>query len=87
MEPTDEVLCQRVADRDEAAFDLLVARYQERAYRLAWSILRNAEDARDLSQEAFIRLSRSAHRIRAPTAAVDKTCERPGISGRGPAGG
>ena len=35
MEPTDEVLCQRVANRDEAAFDLLVARYQERAYRLA----------------------------------------------------
>jgi RNA polymerase sigma-70 factor (ECF subfamily) len=60
VEPTDEVLCQRVAARDEAAFDLLVGRYQERAYRLAWSILRNAEDARDLSQEAFIRLYQSA---------------------------
>lgn len=60
MEPTDEVLCQRVAGRDEAAFDLLVARYQERAYRIAWSILRNAEDARDLSQEAFVRLYESA---------------------------
>lgn len=60
MEPTDEVLCQRVAARDEAAFDLLVARYQERAYRLAWSILRNADDARDVSQEAFIRLYQSA---------------------------
>ena len=60
MEPSDEVLCQRVAGRDEAAFDLLVGRYQERAYRLAWSILRNADDARDLSQEAFIRLYESA---------------------------
>lgn len=60
VELTDEALCQRVALRDEAAFDLLVARYQERAYRLAWSILRNAEDARDLSQEAFIRLYESA---------------------------
>lgn len=60
MEPTDEALCQRVADRDEAAFDLLVARYQARAYRLAWSITRHAEDARDLSQEAFIRLYQSA---------------------------
>ncbi len=60
MEPSDEVLCQRVAGRDEAAFDLLVARYQERAYRLAWSILRNSEDARDLSQEVFIRLYESA---------------------------
>jgi RNA polymerase sigma-70 factor (ECF subfamily) len=60
---TDEALCQRVAERDEAAFDLLVARYQERAYRLAWSILRNGEDARDLSQEAFIRLYESAGRF------------------------
>jgi RNA polymerase sigma-70 factor, ECF subfamily len=53
---SDESLCERVARRDDAAFDLLVARYQERTYRLAWSILRNAEDARDLSQEAFIRV-------------------------------
>ena len=60
MEPTDEALCRRVADRDEEAFNLLVARYQERSYRLAWSILRNADDARDLSQEALIRLYQSA---------------------------
>ena len=60
MEFSDEALCQRVADRDEAAFDLLVGRYQERAYRLAWSILRDAEEARDLSQEAFIRFYQSA---------------------------
>ncbi len=50
MELSDEALCQRVANGDEAAFDLLVGRYQERAYRLAWSILRDAEEARDLSQ-------------------------------------
>ena len=60
MELSDEVLCQRVGNRDEAAFDLLVERYQERAYRLAWSILRDAEEARDLSQEAFIRLYQAA---------------------------
>ncbi len=60
VEPTDEVLCERVAGRDEVAFDLLVARYQERAHRLAWSITKNAEDARDLSQEAFVRLYQSA---------------------------
>jgi len=64
VEPSDEALCERVAKRDEAAFDLLVARYQERAYRLAWSMLRNAEDARDLSQEAFIRLYEAAGSFR-----------------------
>lgn len=63
MELSDEALCGRVADRDEVAFDLLVGRYQARAYRLAWSILREAEDARDLSQEAFIRLYQTASRF------------------------
>lgn len=61
---TDEILCARVARHDEAAFDLLVTRYQARAYRLAWSLLRDAEDARDLSQEAFVRLYETAGRFR-----------------------
>lgn len=60
MELSDETLCQRVAHGDEAAFDVLVERYRERAWRLAWSILRNHEDARDVSQEVFVRLWESA---------------------------
>ena len=61
---SDEALCARVAAREEAAFDQLVERYQARAYRLAWSLLRDAEDARDLSQEAFLRVYQSADRFR-----------------------
>jgi RNA polymerase sigma-70 factor (ECF subfamily) len=60
VEPTDEALCERVASGDEPAFELLVSRYQERAYRLAWSILRDGEEARDASQEAFVKLYRTA---------------------------
>ena len=60
QEISDEALCRRVADRDEAAFELLVGRYQGRAYRLAWSLLRDAEDARDVSQDAFLRVYRTA---------------------------
>jgi RNA polymerase sigma-70 factor (ECF subfamily) len=63
-EISDEALCARVAARDEAAFDQLVERYQGRAYRLAWSLLRDPEDARDLSQEAFLRVYQSASRFR-----------------------
>jgi RNA polymerase sigma-70 factor, ECF subfamily len=63
-EISDEALCARVAARDEAAFDQLVERYQSRAYRLAWSLLRDAEDARDVSQEAFLRVYQSAARFR-----------------------
>ncbi len=63
MEPSDETLCARVAERDERAFDLLVSRYQARAYRIAWSIVRDADEARDLSQEAFLRLYERAGRF------------------------
>ena len=60
LEPSDEDLCRRIAQQDGGAFDLLVERYQERAYRIAWSVVRDREDAKDCSQEAFIRLHESA---------------------------
>ena len=64
MEPSDEALCTRVAAGDEAAFEDLVERYQQRTFRLAWSIVRDAEEARDLSQEAFVRLFQVAGSFR-----------------------
>ncbi len=60
LEPSDETLCRGVAERDGRAFDLLVERYQERAYRIAWSVVVDREEAKDCSQEAFIRLHESA---------------------------
>ncbi len=63
MELSDEELCRRVATRDADAFELMVDRHQGRAYRLATSILGNEADARDVSQEAFIRLYESAGRF------------------------
>ena len=60
MEPSDEELCRKIAERDGAAFELMVDRHQGRAYRLASSILGNEADARDVSQDAFIRLYESA---------------------------
>jgi len=60
LEPSDEDLCRRIAQLDGGAFDLLVERYQERAYRIAWSVVRDREDAKDCSQDAFIRLHESA---------------------------
>jgi RNA polymerase sigma-70 factor (ECF subfamily) len=62
-EPTDEELCRRIGQRDAPAFDLLVERYQARAWRLARSILGNDADAHDVSQDAFIRLYESAGRF------------------------
>jgi RNA polymerase sigma-70 factor, ECF subfamily len=55
-EPSDEELCGRAAARDSAAFEELVRRHQQRAHRIAWTVLRDAEEAREVSQEAFLRL-------------------------------
>jgi RNA polymerase sigma-70 factor (ECF subfamily) len=63
VEPSDEDLCRKIAERDGAAFELMVDRHQGRAYRLASSILGNEADARDVSQDAFIRLYESAGRF------------------------
>ncbi len=63
MEPSDEELCARVAANDETAFELLLDRHQERAWRLAAAILGNDAEARDVSQEAFLRLHQFANRF------------------------
>ena len=62
-ELSDEELCQNVAKGDTQAFELLVERHQARAYRLACSILGSEAEARDVSQDAFIRLYESANRF------------------------
>jgi RNA polymerase sigma-70 factor (ECF subfamily) len=62
-ELSDEELCQNVAKGDAQAFELLVERHQARAYRLACSILGSEAEARDVSQDAFIRLYEAADRF------------------------
>ena len=52
---SDEDLVLEFQKGQEAAFDHLVRRYQERATRLAFSMLRNWETAREVSQNAFVK--------------------------------
>jgi RNA polymerase sigma-70 factor (ECF subfamily) len=58
VEPTDAALMARIQDGDEEAFAVLVTRYQRRFFRLAYSYLRNQEEALDAVQEAFIKIYR-----------------------------
>jgi len=54
----------RAAQRgDERAFAELVHRHEERAVRVALSLVANREDARDLAQEAFLRVFRNLERF------------------------
>jgi RNA polymerase sigma-70 factor (ECF subfamily) len=53
---TDEAaLIQRCRAGDLAAFEPLVEKYRQRAYRLAYNVLRDPEEALDVAQDAFIR--------------------------------
>ena len=55
METDDAALVERCRRGDVAAFEPLVEKYRQRVYRLAYNVLRDAEDALDVAQEAFIR--------------------------------
>jgi RNA polymerase sigma-70 factor (ECF subfamily) len=52
-----------VAQHNQQAFELLVQRHRARAYRLAYSVLGNDFDTRDILQEAFVVLFKAAHKF------------------------
>ena len=51
----DASLVQRLQAGDAGAFTELVRRYQDRVFNTAWRICGNAEDARDVTQDAFLK--------------------------------
>lgn len=48
---------------DPAAFEAIVRRHQGPLYNFCWRMLGNAEDAADVSQEAFVQLYGHLHRL------------------------
>ena len=54
----DNMLVERTRDGDRSAFSELVRRHQVVVYRSCYRILGDREDAKDASQEAFIRAYR-----------------------------
>ena len=55
-------LVRRALAGQQDPFAALVARYQKRAFWIAFHVLGRVEDARDVTQEAFVRLFRSLDR-------------------------
>lgn len=52
----DDLLLERIAAGDQAAFRALVERHLDRAYALALRILRNASDAEDVAQDVLLKI-------------------------------
>lgn len=59
----DHALVRRCQDGEEEAFEDLVRRHQQRAWRVARQMVPSDEDAQDLAQEAFLRVFRSIGRF------------------------
>jgi len=56
-------LIRRAQAGDESAFEALVRAHQRRAYGIARNLVPSDEDARDLTQEAFLRVFRNLQRF------------------------
>lgn len=57
--PLDETsLIQRIQGGDLTAYEELVRRYEDAAFRTAYLVLRDPDDAADATQEAFVRAYR-----------------------------
>lgn len=58
----------RVKEHDGAAFELLIAQTQKKAFGLAYHIIGDYHKAEDLLQEAYLRVFRSIHTLKSPRA-------------------
>jgi len=62
---SDEAALIRAAQRGDAeAFETLVRAYDQSVLRIAMNLLRSPEDARDIYQEAFLRVYKNLHTFR-----------------------
>jgi RNA polymerase sigma factor (sigma-70 family) len=64
-DPLEAHVIRRVQNGDAGAYDYLVSKYLRRVVSIAWSIVRNAQDAEDLGQEAFVKAYQSIERFHA----------------------
>ena len=60
----DELLITRFKGGDEAAFEEIVLRYRERIFARVFGLLKNREDAEEVTQDAFMRAHRGLEKFR-----------------------
>jgi len=64
----DRLLVDRFKSGDEAAFNEMVSRYWDRIYGMVHQLLRNQQDAEEVTQDAFIRAHRGLVNFRGESA-------------------
>ena len=61
----DKDLVKKASKGDKDAYRVLVEKYQSRVYRIAKEIMRNDQDAEDVTQEAFVKAFFALPKLRA----------------------
>ena len=64
----DRLLVDRFKQGDPSAFDEMVSRYWDRIYAMVNQLLRNSQDAEEVTQDAFIRAHRGLVKFRGESA-------------------
>ena len=60
----DKLLVERIRNGDDTAFELIVNRYWDRIYARVLKLLKNREDAEEVTQDAFLRAHRGLENFR-----------------------
>ena len=64
----DRMLVDRFRQGDQSAFEQMVSRYWGRIYAMVHQLLRNPEDAEEVTQDTFIRAHRGLVNFRGESA-------------------
>lgn len=64
----DRILVDRFKNGDPSAFDEMVSRYWDRIFSMVNQLLRNAQDAEEVTQDAFIRAHKGLANFRGESA-------------------
>jgi len=64
----DQILVEQVQRGDKRAFELLVAKYQRKIFRLLSRLIRDSAEIEDVAQEAFIKAYRALPNFRGESA-------------------
>jgi len=64
-DPIEQRSIAAVKNGDPGSYDYVVSKYMKRVVSIAWGIVRNAHDAEDLAQEAFVKAFQTIERFKA----------------------
>lgn len=62
--PTDDLLIERIKEGDMGAYNDMVTRYYDRIFARVSQLLKNKQDAEEVTQDAFIRAHRGLENFR-----------------------